>query len=482
MRKHLYHTSTIPGSHPEYNSEVHLRGTDGDPSEDYSIIFRELFCIAAADLAEELGERLENIGVLFDDILNTGRSGALNSGALWGMAKSPADLERDGVVIRRPGRGLLLFLVRQTDRRTAEKLSASGYRFAETQNVVHIITNRMQINCSDLQGCLNNMHEYASESHILRPGVHVACFAVRASVGGGFDVLVRKDARNQLPTIRLSLGSLDDWEIGFLSQLDNCSLTSCLKFLSTKSVSSEAPIDERTFAKQLLDALGALKEEVSIPLFADALLVSRPVSMSCGVGANGKSGQVSLIVFRLLLPIQSRTLGQKVAFAPLSLFRLQQFVYKNGSDHALFSRKIHREFGPFLNEERSSIDVGLRSARSMTFLGRPRKSFKIKRTLSVRTPFDVSIPTSKVNSDSSSERKLVQTKTFGGILVSQEVSIDIKDLEDGNLGRESNDGMGGIEMAEMRHAEMGTSGRVTKEAEEPETFVDTLFALCIESR
>jgi hypothetical protein len=482
MRKHLYHASTIPGSHPESNSEVNLRGADGDPTEDYSIIFRELFCIAAADLAEELSEPLENVGVLFDDIFNTGRSGAVNSGALWGMAKSPVELERDGMVIHRPGRGLLLFLVRQADRRAAEKLSASGYRFAETQNVDHIITNRMQINCNDLKSRLNNMHEYASGRHILRPGVHLACFAIRASVGGGFDVLVRKDARNQLPKIQLPISSLDDWKIDYLSQLDSCSVTTCLKVLSAKSLSSESSNDERTFAKQLLDALEALKEEVSIPLFADALLISRPVSVACGVGANGKPGQASLIVFRLLLPIQSRTLGQKVVFTPLSLFRLQQFVYKNGSDHALFARKIHREFGAFLNEERSSIEVGLKSARSMTFLGRPRKSFKIKRTLSGRNPFDVSIPTSKVNSDSSSERKLVQTKTFGGIMVSQEVSVDIKDLEDGSLGRESNDGLGGVEMAEMRHAEMGTSGRVTKEVEEPETFVDTLFALCIESR
>jgi hypothetical protein len=34
---------------------------------------------------------------------------------------------------------------------------------------------------------------------------------------------------------------------------------------------------------------------------------------------------------------------------------MQQHVYKNSPDHAVFARKIHREFGPILNRAREGI-------------------------------------------------------------------------------------------------------------------------------
>jgi hypothetical protein len=94
MRRHLYHTSTHPGSQPESNSEINLNDNEGKVVKDYSIIFRELFCIAAADLAEHMNEPLENIGILFDEIFNTGRTAASKSEARRDTIKSAIDLEK----------------------------------------------------------------------------------------------------------------------------------------------------------------------------------------------------------------------------------------------------------------------------------------------------------------------------------------------------------------------------------------------------
>jgi hypothetical protein len=479
MRKHLYQTSTL---RPESNSEVNLNIDEDKSIEDYSIIFRELFCIAAADLADHLDEPLENMGILSDEIFNTGQIAASKSEARPDTSKSSIDLERDDIATPAPGRGQLLFLTRRVDRKTAERFSASGYRFAEIQNVVQIIGRSMQINRNDLQDRLSNMFEYADETHNLKPGVHLAFFAVRARVRGSLEVLVRKDASNQLPTIQLQLESLNDWKIDFLSQLDNWSVKACLKFLRSKSVSSTVLTKEQTFATQLQDALGALEEEINDPLFVDALLIAKPVSAPCcGVGEGAKPGLATLITFRLMLPIQFRVRSQKLEFTPLSFFRMQQRVYRNSPDHAIFARKIHREFGSVLNTGRLSIDGSQKNTRAM-FLGKPIRALKSKSTPNIRRPSEVSIEKSRINSDSASEIKLVETQTFGGIMVSQEVSVDVKDLGDRGSERGSSDGLGGIEMAEMKHAQMGTRGMATKEAEYAESYVDILFAACVEAR
>jgi hypothetical protein len=255
-----------------------------------------------------------------------------------------------------------------------------------------------------------------------------------------------------------------------------------LKFLRAKSVSSTFLNKEQTFATQLHDALGALEEEVNDPLFADALLIAKPVSAPCcGAGEGAKPGLATLITFRLMLPIQFRSRCQNLEFTPLSFFRMQQHVYRNSPDHAIFARKIHREFGSVLNTGRLSIEGSQKNTRA-TFLRMPIRALKSKSTINDRGSSDVSMEKSRMNSDASSEIKLVETQTFGGIMVSHEVSVDVKELGDRASETGSRDGLGGIEMAEIKYAQMGTRGRATKEAEYPESYVDILLAACTEAR
>ena len=453
--------------------EGHIRGAGGEAPEDYSFIFREQFCVAAAEIAEELGETLDRMGVLFDQILNTGQSTA--------SSKRIKHLE-SGKTTYIDGRGLLLFVVRVVERETAERLSGAGYRFTDPQNVAGIISRRMQINSGNFGSHLKDMNEYASESHLTAPGVHLACFAIRASIGGGFDVLVRKDARSRLPTIQLPFDNLDKWKIDYLSRLDNWTVGACSKFLSMKSVDPTSSKEEQRFAIQFLRALSALRDDINHHLFADALLVSKPVFVPCQqAAAEPVLPQATLIAFRLMLPIQFRSAGEDFQFTPLSFFRLQQYEYRNGSDQALFARTVHREFGPVLIKDGASIDTTQNGVRSPTFLGRAFGGLKAKRSTNDVVSFEVSNPATRHASDSSSERKLVDGQNFGGIMVSQEVSVDITDGYEG-AGADSNDDISGMEMFEMGYtAEMGTSGRATKE-EEDKTFVDTLFARCVESR
>lgn len=501
MRNHLYNASTQRGSRASLKAEVNLGSGEGESPDDYSIILRELFCVAAADLAEQLNEPLENVGILFDEVLGTGQTKISSKSKVLGSSREDSkDLESDGMAMAALGRGQLLFLVRRANRREAERFAASGYRFAEIQNIAHIITRNMQINCNDLQGRLASMHEYSSDTNVLKPGVHVACFAIRASVRRDFDVLTRKDARNQLPTMQLPIDDLDNWQIGYLSQLDGSPVKACLKFLKERLASPEITNRELSFATQLYDALVGLDEEIG-GIFADALLIGKPISAPCyGPGGdNAKPAQAALITFRIIVPIQFRAQGLKVGFTPLSFFRTQQCVYRNSPDHARFARAIHKEFGPLVNKKILSIRDDGESFESASSTGKFLR--RLKRN--VRGPLDAPMKeegvrkahtktltsrrfwnrkqssrearaSPKVALDSSSEIQLVETQAFGGIMVSQEVSIDVRDFEEGPGDESGGTGISGIQM--------GTTGEAMKQVDDSETYVDRLFAICIATR
>ena len=86
--------------------EGNLQKESGTPIEDYSLIFRELFCVAAGDLAQDLHIPLENMGVLYDEIIVTGQQ-IMNEKKKRGAAP---DIDLEG--LSGSGKGQLLFLVK----------------------------------------------------------------------------------------------------------------------------------------------------------------------------------------------------------------------------------------------------------------------------------------------------------------------------------------------------------------------------------
>lgn len=174
-------------------------------------------------------------------------------------------------------------------------------------------------------------------------------------------------------------------------------------------------------------------------------------------------------------------------------------MHRNSPDQAFFARKIHKEFGPILNRNRLGTGDGSKVA---TDLRRPPRGLKSNIMLDVSMPTLVSEEhteksglrfwnrithreprtLSGVNLDNNSELNLMEMSKFAGIMVSQEVSVDVRDLGDGSQGPGSDDGLGGAEMEGMQLARLGTTGGAMKEAEDPETYVDRLLTVCIEAR
>lgn len=532
MRNHINHASTSSGFRSK-SIDVKFGGDNDEPLEDYSIIFRELFCIAAAELADQLNQPLENVGVLFDEILSTGQNGykARSRHSTSGLV----DLERAAMEPQLLGRGQLLFLTKRASSRDAENLQNAGYRFAGIHNVVDILARSMQINAYDLAGQLVSMRDYAKETSLLEPGVHMAYFAIRASVSGGFDVLVPRKARSQLPTMQLPFKNLEKWQIDFLSQFGGLSVTECLERFKSKSHLPSLSQKEEEFARKFHDTLQDFRDEINDPSFLEALLVATAVSAPCrGIDEDSNPRQAMLISFRSIVPIHSRFLDPKFEYVPLAFFRVQQHVHKNSPDHAVFARKIHREFGPILNQPHLDVsdkETGLLSPNSFRWGGSNRSlsekdvglhsptNFELRGNKSlndVRIELEHQLPTLiprakiseprmslrfwnhgqktnetsniSIRDDASSERDLIENSPFGGILVSQEVTVDVQVVESEIATKGIKTGLETLNLGERRGVEnpnrlkLGPLAAASTETEDPETYVDSLFAICVETR
>lgn len=375
------HLSHLPHTERDQTREgIKLITEHGELIDNYELIFRELFCAAAAGLAEKMKTPLTSVGILWDEILATGAGGHI---AHAQARRRQQDIERiveaDGLGPRREGlpdglnvasfedlaekglfrqqqhiqefgRGSLMFLVRRVENsRDVESLAAAGYRFAELHQVSGIIGSTMQIKTRSIESKLRNMAGYAEENDMLEPGVHVAFFGVRARVNNayGFDVLARRNARNLLPAVQMPVARLDAWQMDFLRQFERLTAHQIARRVdSLKHISPK----EMMFATQLRDSIEALRGWIEDPIFEDAVLCSKTVDVPCRPVSPGSSpGSCTVITFRIVIPIHLNLESTKCEFVPLNMFKVHQLVYKNSPNHLVFSRGVHREIAPVIN-------------------------------------------------------------------------------------------------------------------------------------
>jgi hypothetical protein len=355
MRNHLIRT----GVRRRFGSGAELEINDQEMVvEHYPMVFKELFCLAAADLAEDLKQPIENLGILYDEIVPTGQD--LKS-KIRGKSEMTLDVERDGMSPASVGSGQLLFLVKCVNRQDAERLQGAGFRFANIQKVLPLLSSILRVPAKGFKARLDMMRDYANEHRMLDPGVHLALFAVRASLapdGHGFDVLARIDAKNVLPTMQLPFDNLEAWHVDYLKRVDNSNVTSLIKFFFKEAKPSNPSLEERDFAKTFLVTLEALKEEINDPFFNDATLIANPIKAPCQApDPDSPPGTASLITFRMIVPLHCRAPGRKLIFAPLNYFNVQQHCYKNSPEHNFFARMTHREFESTIGIRAQTQDV-----------------------------------------------------------------------------------------------------------------------------
>lgn len=361
LDKMHHHLANLPHQRRSRRTEIELVDHEGHIIDNYDTIFCELFCVAAAALSQHMHEDLVDAGVLWDEILATGgppttgslselsaTTSAYSRGSEPSLKQDPDSMAERGMTLsRRGGHGHLMFLVRKVDSSHVEHLTASGYCFAEPRQVAHIIGSKMQIRTTRLEQKLRGMERYARGT-MLDPGVHLGLFAVRTHVHQmGFDVLVRRQARNLLPSLELPLDRLEASHAEFLRTLDGMTITLLLRQLER---TSDIPARDASFAVLLHDAIRNLRASVQDPAFDAAKLLAQVVQVPCAPRTNGtRPSTCSMIVLSIMIPIHIRVDAPAHEFVPLQFFKTQQLVYQNSPHKAAFARAVHRNLSPILD-------------------------------------------------------------------------------------------------------------------------------------
>ncbi|KHN98433.1 uncharacterized protein MAM_03557 [Metarhizium album ARSEF 1941] len=448
---------------------VRLIGDDGVLVEDYDIILRELFCVTADALATKTKETLTGVGTLWDEIFVTGDSSKA-PGTWQKTRKDELNVAEKGFQHndQEYGRGCLMFLVRQVEsKREVDKLQAAGYRFAEVHQVAGAIRSSMQIKTPDLEARLQNMASQKDKSSMLTPGVHVGMFSVRARLHkGGFDVLAQKTARNLLPSVPLSIKQLEPLQVGFLDTIRGMALSTVL--LKLRNHKANSP-QEAAFVAALGDGISALQDLLGDEAFDEATLLPKEVQLPCAGAVEGKSlSTCTLIAFQLVLPIHAGVALASCEFTSLSFFKMRQLTYEGSSHHVEFSHMVHRDMSSTVHDMsagQSSSAPTLGSRLLSRAMGRfPRHALgrrqnasaislaptKSQEELSKATSqpsslyngddgsFDESLkppapglsPAAKEAPKHKSQDK--QSHAFGGIMVSQEISIKVHETKEGS--------------------------------------------------
>ncbi|RKF63074.1 putative mhyt domain signaling protein [Erysiphe neolycopersici] len=340
-----------------------LTRNDGIPINEYSSVFEELFCVKSADLANDLDQPLEGIGVLFDEIINTEQvpvnkhRGEIVEASASG---SVVDLENDVMVFHISGKGQIIFLVNRVGLIEAHRMKAAGYRFADVGNIISILATKLQVKEKTLAYFIKMMQNYTSIDYLLEPGLYFSIFAIRASITHrGFEVLALRKAKNQLPSMKVDVEDIKNWTIQYLTTLKNMSMVECINHLSQVAESRKFSYSMQKFATSLLTSLKLLRENINDITFDDSLVADKPFEIPCRVKVNELEQKKAVhIVLKILLPIHKKSPIDKLVFVPLDFFKIAQ--HNNGYNKN-FQKKTHNHLTTSKGSDlHSAVKINLR--------------------------------------------------------------------------------------------------------------------------
>lgn len=483
MRTHLRTigaTSKDP-TRPMTPSTESAFADDSNSNEDYSIIFREHFCVAASELAGHLETPIQELGVLYNGIMMTGSLApefqAKKNLRLPPRGGFPHDVEPGYVLPTMFGSGQLLFLVRTVDKGAALKLMTAGYRFAQPVHVGDIIARSMQVPHHEMLSTISNLQAYSKQNllPLVEPGhcTYLACYAMRAAVNkanSSWEVLVAQENPFQLPQVELTQDPLKPWQQKILHRLDGLSVNQCLSWLNNKASECSLP-DDKEFLELLLDQATALTIGVPEPFFGQAIFSSKAVRLH----GNNNGTPINMYAFCIIPDIHASSLKSKnkLTYVPLSFFKCFQRVYKGSPDHAILTRKIHREFGAILNSKglqatEYSPTTSQRDSIASTI------PYSATRPKHLQWPFIKSSgststrQSSILKPDFASDKGLTEEsqalgtgQPFGGIMVSSDTTVEVSAKQE----------------LTMELQEMGLKTEAGIGASEQPTYVDELFQI-----
>ncbi|KAK8102551.1 hypothetical protein PG984_015697 [Apiospora sp. TS-2023a] len=443
------HITNLP-RHGRDRSAVKMYEENGQLVGSHVTIFRELFCLAASSLAGKMSEDVTKAGTLWDEIFHTGAESRPTNPApsfsditLKGSNHEHASVDdasrlEQGLGHRHDsyGRGCIMFLVRHVESDSAvAKLEAAGFRFAEPHRVVDIIKSSMQIKTLLLEEKLRDMASFAPEDGLTEPGVHVGVFAIRARLDRfGFDVLVDRQKRMSLPTGRLPYRRLEQWQLDILSDLDGLLVQTLLIRLASAQDYTPKEIE---FATQLRRSITKLMSTFPDAAADIARLSSKVVQIPCPPGEKGEDTSCSIITLQILLDIGSNAESSKYCFIPLQLLKVHHLTLDNSPHKAAFSRALHREMAAVISyAPTATAPAVINNERQQGRASSASSTRELCSPVTSQTDEMSSGRTSPSKDHPSTQHGRKPSLLFGGIMVSQEIAIQVEEWAAPNPVRE----------------------------------------------
>ena len=449
--------------------------TNYDPEtySDYSIIFRERFCTAAATLAAAMHIPVERIGVLYDKIIHTGTLKPEDRVKRGTLQMDKLDDVETGRSLQLFGKGQLMFITKRLTHEDADKLLNAGFKFGSIQQVGRNIAETMQVPLPALEMHLESIQHYLTTQNTLeKPGTWLSFFGlVPRPNSKGFDVGVKKNYQDQLPDVQLLKQEPQQWQAEFLQRMDGLRTRSCIAMLEDRSLSERRTPVEQEFAEKMLRAVIELGEQVPADWFREARFLARPVFAHY----SNQRSQVAvswIYSFCVIADVHtSLETCNNLSRIPLTFFSARQRCYAGSPDHANLARDIHQEFGPLLARKTVKHDAARRFRSSLPRAGRRHSQSKPQLTESRSSSIEPS-EDSSVHELVDKPRQIsesVHTKAadperdnvWGGILVNSETVVKSDSRSDYSSSEPKNLGLG------MKVA-VGT-------AKQEDTFVDELM-------
>ena len=462
MKDHLHATDSAAVYYPEKSrSMVNMSST----CPDFSMVFKELFSLAALNLAYQIHRPLEALGRLFDEPLETGRQPRKTR--LPGFRRSSdvestlVDMEKDNI-LRFLSAGKFLFVTRQVSKTDVAVFGAAGFRFAPITQISNALSKTMELPSDELTARLQHMRTQTVSEKLMPPGVHLACFMLRPRLHQGFDILVPGKSRNQLPAVKLPYDELTDQQAEVLRRLDGHTVAQMFERLQgSTGLRSKIEVE---FCRDFLRALTQLVRQIDDPKILQAKFSACAVEAPCQPQSHfdTASKPCSLLSIHMISTIYTPSPKRDFIFIPFRSFTVQQQVYMGVADQEAFARQAVLEFAhcfePGEDENKRNSDHSSRvPILSSQAPDSPRSCQWSKGSL--QRSID------EARGSGSTAEKLVNSAS-GAIIVSNDVTVDITDT------------LKPAEKAGEAQNETGSTGGASAAVVETETYVDKLFALC----
>ena len=336
---------------------------DATTYTNYSVIFRERFCVAAQQLANSMNLSVDRIGVLFENIIETGTVRSQEPTLRGGLQSMTRRNDMEMAVTEDVyGTGQLLFLTRRLNDDEPDRLLNAGYKYAGMEEVGHIIANTMQIPHATFENHMFNIRRYTNTlTNVHKPGVWLSCFAVVPKIHNAeFDVVVKRTNQDQLPDVQILDREPVQWQEEFFARLHGMKFEDiAVKVFAACDEYSPNTASERSLSTVLRDAMRILREQIPHEWLDKSIFHGRQLKANYSRTDANKSPPTTIYSFVACTELNA-TLGEStgVIAIPSSFFRARHRCYPGSPNHEVLAGDIHREFAPLLAKKLRRNNAG----------------------------------------------------------------------------------------------------------------------------